>query len=500
MSAAKQVVRFLTVAFFLLPMFAPDASARFNTRMYDPLYDGEELPESGATTSPLNSFLGLLPEGFSFLRPVDNAVDVTERFFDQRLDPSSPSDLRTFKQRYYVYSKHAPRGTSETAPVILYIGGESELLPASFLNRLAEVAASKFGAHLVALEHRYYGKSQPFKTLTTENLKYLSSSNAIEDLARFQRYLTTKLKLKGPWISIGGSYPGSLSAYYRLKHPELVVGALASSAPVEARNAFVEYDEHVTRVLPPACAQKLRDMTEAAHRSLDAGPESALRFKNLFGAQDIQNEGDFLYTLADITAYAVQYGAPEELCSSLEGSQDAVEAYAAYVRTFLERRKTTAVDFSPAVAGKLGARESEGMRQWYYQSCTEFGYWQDAHPDAAKSVRSNRLDQNYDRGICQRFFGLNQIADESRINREYYEPLLSPSTASRILFTNGSVDPWLELSINAERGNAVNPETSTFVIQGKAHCSDLRSPQPSDPEALRQARSLFLSLAAGWLR
>ena len=35
--------------------------------------------------------------------------------------------------------------------------------------------AKKFGAAVVTPEHRYYGKSSPFKQLTTENLRFLSS-------------------------------------------------------------------------------------------------------------------------------------------------------------------------------------------------------------------------------------------------------------------------------------------------------------------------------------
>ncbi|KAF3665427.1 putative RING-box protein 1a-like [Capsicum annuum] len=48
------------------------------------------------------------------------------------------------------------------------------------------VLAKKFGASIVTLEHQYYGKTSPFKSLTIGNLKYLSSKQALFDLTPFR--------------------------------------------------------------------------------------------------------------------------------------------------------------------------------------------------------------------------------------------------------------------------------------------------------------------------
>lgn len=57
--------------------------------------------------------------------------------------------------------------------------------------------AKKFGAAVVSPEHRYYGKSSPFESLTTENLRFLSSKQSLFDLAVFRQYYQVGI---GPFV------------------------------------------------------------------------------------------------------------------------------------------------------------------------------------------------------------------------------------------------------------------------------------------------------------
>jgi hypothetical protein len=152
--------------------------------------------------------------------------------------------------------------------------------------------------------------------------------------------------------------------------------------------------------------------------------------------------------------------------------------------------------FQGAMDESVSPDANIGYRQWLYQSCTEYGYWQVAYHDPAVSVRSHLIDMDYHRNGCVRMFGLDQTGSEKAMNAKFYLPLLAAST-SNILFTNGSEDPWSNLSITPKNGNDTNISTKTFVIEGGAHCSDLTAAKTPNVVA---ANDLFLQLAQGWLK
>lgn len=81
----------------------------------------------------------------------------------------------TFQQRYFLNDTFWA-GPDSDAPVFLCVGGEGPPLDESVLvasvhcNDMIELGARR-GALLLALEHRYYGVSQPFDDFSTPNLR-----------------------------------------------------------------------------------------------------------------------------------------------------------------------------------------------------------------------------------------------------------------------------------------------------------------------------------------
>lgn len=417
-------------------------------------------------------------------------------YFTQLLDHNNPA-LGFFSQRYYIDETY---GSKNDSPVFFYICGESACSKRA-LNGAIRSYAKKFHAKLVALEHRYYGESLPFDTLSTSNLRYLTTEAALDDLAYFQRYLKNEKNWNGKWIAFGGSYPGSLSAYYRLKFPYLVAGALASSAPVMAKEDFIEYDTHVTQVAGIKCARQMREVVNQVEESL-ADTTKFAQMKSLFDASAIDDPVDFLYLIADTGAAAVQYGMRDAFCTSLSTEVTPLEGYANFAKKLYKDMHVNAVDMTPQGAMSEYSNDYQsglGMRQWYYQSCKEYGYWQNANPNPNLSTRSSLINLDYHHNVCQRLFSLTQPANTTELNNTYYFPLMDILTAN-IYFTNGENDPWSTLSLAEKNGNADNPKLSYHLIQGGAHCDDLRSPSSTDSNSLNDARKKAEILLAKWLQ
>jgi len=310
--------------------------------------------------------------------------------FAQNIDHTGLLAGQTFDQRYWFDSEFAAQNAD--APILYHICGEGDAEQSYFLNDNAIAWAKTLGAHLVYLEHRYYGSSLPFADLSTDHLQYLTLTNVLEDLATFQKWITSNQGWKGKWISLGGSYSGTLSAIYRQKHPELVVGALASSAPM-------------------------------------------------------------------VSGIGVSSGTQEDVdsLSSTDPSDDS------------------------------------GGRQWVYQSCTTFGFWEADGPTPDATL------ENPSSWLCQQLFGNTPQVDSSAYNQNYDSPFISNTTGapSNILFTYGSDDIWTTIGLSKQTN--ANSNITIQVIEGAGHHFDLNYPDSSDSSAVVKARMEFITLANKWL-
>ena len=159
------------------------------------------------------------------------------------------------------------------------------------------------------------GESVPNNDSSTENLRLLSSDQALEDLVTFYTYLNAQYpgNAGAPavrWVTFGGSYSGSLSAWARLKFPQLFIGAFAASAPVQAQLDFSQYFEIVSTSLGPSVSASLAASTAAVETLLesDAGRQQLLADFNLCAPIVTDNDAmTFVSALTTPYAETVQY-------------------------------------------------------------------------------------------------------------------------------------------------------------------------------------------------
>eukprot|EP01113_Clastostelium_recurvatum_P030117 TRINITY_DN3649_c0_g1_i1.p1 TRINITY_DN3649_c0_g1~~TRINITY_DN3649_c0_g1_i1.p1 ORF type:complete len:489 (+),score=142.89 TRINITY_DN3649_c0_g1_i1:46-1467(+) len=433
------------------------------------------------------------------------------QWFDQIIDHYNGETTDTFRQKYYVNDQYFDK---QYGPVFMYINGEGPVWgpPQGDTNEVV-MLAQKYNAMIVTLEHRFYGQSQPFSDLSTANLRYLSSRQALADWSHFvvnftnhmlpppSRPSTHGITIR-PVFTIGGSYSGALSAWFRLKFPHISVGAIASSGVVNAILDFTAFDEHVAEAAGHACADALRRVTALAEQAVQAGGAQKDALKTLFSATTLVDDGDFFYFLADSMAEGVQYGFQDQLCNPLVAAVVAnaslLPVYANYTQNvWTSSGLGVPAEYATAWQQNITIDSSKADRQWWFQTCTEFGYFQNA--PSVGAIRSARVNMTYHRTHCANVFGAPLWPDTESTN-EYYGG--NHTEATKVIFVNGSQDPWQKASI-VTSVSSLEPAIM-ITCNDCGHCVDLRGcPEPgakcADQGAVDEARLAISQFVAACL-
>eukprot|EP00980_Cylindrotheca_fusiformis_P008125 scaffold1727_cov133-Cylindrotheca_fusiformis.AAC.28 len=202
---------------------------------------------------------------------LEKHYDNREMFFDhQAVDHFQPGNRLVYAQRFYKKSKYW-KGPGH--PILVIMGGEDSLDPPILYPYVNKGIAKEFHAFVVSPEHRFYGKSQPVKQATNEQLvELLTPDQALLDAIALVQEVRQGLGCNPdrsssdycPVITFGGSYPGFLSAMMRFRFPDVVDISYAASAPLELYSQTVgatAYFDKVTQVAEsasPGCANAVR--------------------------------------------------------------------------------------------------------------------------------------------------------------------------------------------------------------------------------------------------
>ncbi|KAF0684016.1 Aste57867_23937 [Aphanomyces stellatus] len=419
------------------------------------------------------------------------ASAVTEHNYTKAIvDHYAPSNAAQYwNQRYFVNDEF---WAGEGFPVFLYIGGEGPLTASTLTDRnYIHELAKAHRALLVAVEHRFYGTSYPTPDMSTANLRFLSSQQALFDLARIHAFLTGVYGLaSSTWVAFGGSYPGALAAWFKLKYPHLVRGSVASSAPLWAKEDFGEYMQVVGSGLRyfggGACYRAVEDAIVAFHKLVGSGDRDALTklFKPCAPMHNEFDESVFeasvMGLFQDVAQYNNLYGGLTliDVCTIFaDVSKDPLAKLVAFVNA---QKKKPCLDstFQGTANGTVEVLSetrfdgASSARQWFYQTCNEFGYFQTTSSRASPfAALTSQTLQNVGSEVCKRVFGFKQGPDTAMTNVFYGSLGIA---VDNVIFPSGTIDPWHALAVQNSTALATASSHAIF-IEGTAHCADMHA-------------------------
>ena len=134
-------------------------------------------------------------------------------------------------------------------------------------------------------------------------------------------------------------------------------------------------------------------------------------------------------------------------------------------------------------------------RQWIYQTCTEFGYFQTTNDKSMQLFSSQWITLDFFTDMCLRVFDITatEITVAVTKTNKFYGG--KDVNGTNIVFPNGSVDPWHALSITSD----LSDTQKALFIHGTAHCANMYPPKDDDPLELTLARMNISALIQQWL-
>lgn len=429
------------------------------------------------------------------------------------------SSAPTFRQRFLVNDTWWRPG----GPVLIYTGNEAPITAFVGSVGFQWVLAEELGAMVVFAEHRFYGESAtaPGSCGNSPNapFRYLSTSAALHDFARLIDHLRQSFgAAESTVVAIGGSYGGMLAAWLRAKFPHLVDGALASSAPVvlgdEARPEAV-YDIISSNF---ECAAEIGDVFRsvlplfadvagrshianafslcAAPEQVDVSPFVGLLQKAFMGMA----ERDYPYAVNLVANPAA------EACRRFRQEGGGVEGLAAAVSVTpdldVAQQPGGCVDLmalAPSFEATMPGLLAGG---WVYQRCSDILIPYAAGPSAPLFLSCDEFKPN-----CWNLTSFSSwCADNSGVLPQprsaevaFGGRRLAQHGLSRVVFTNGGLDPWRAGGLVAADIPADAVDVVAVEMAGGAHHLELMTPNPADPPDIVAGRDLQRRYLRKWI-
>ncbi|KAI4128358.1 MAG: hypothetical protein LQ338_002760 [Usnochroma carphineum] len=429
-----------------------------------------------------------------------------------------PHSNGTFPLRYWFDASYYKDG----GPVIVLQSGETDgtgrlpFLQKGILHQLAQ-ATNGIG---VVLEHRYYGKSFPTPDLSTPNLRFLTTQQALADMAYFAQNVVFEgledKNLTAPetaYFGYGGSYAGAFVAFLRVQYPDVYYGTISSSGVTEAIWDFWEYYEPVREYGPPDCISLQTKLINVADNILRNNTQYVSQLKSAFGLSGITYNDDFAQVLSyPIGGWQGRNWDPDvndpsfyEYCDNITSPvliNNATANATTTVRQLLSAGgyanqistlTTPMLNFinyiqqnyvAPVLASNTTLDQqysthnqtfydqtdlAQTWRSWPYQYCTQWGFLQTGSgvPCNELPLISRLLTLEYNSLICKGAFNITGPPDTAAINKYGGFDI----AYDRLAIVDGEQDPWRGASPHSPlaRNRTSTVERPFLLIQGAVH-------------------------------
>lgn len=471
----------------------------------------------------------------------------------------APHSTAFFNNRYwYDTSFYKPGG-----PVVVLQSGETDAstrlvyLQKGLLHQIVK-ATNGIG---VVFEHRYYGTSFPTPDLSTKNLRFLTTDQALADITYFAKNIVFEgleahdlTSPNVPYFAYGGSYSGGFVAILRKLYPQYWFGSIASSGVTYALWDYWQYYEPVREYGPKACISTQEKLINVADTILMSGNTTEItKLKSAFGMEGLTHNDDF----ANILSYGIGYWQNrnwdpavndptfDQYCGNITSSTLTYRATTAS----LSKTATSLIEaggwtgklstismlnfigwvnasFVAPCAGELDAcygthnasspiyadksLENYAYLTWPYQYCTQWGYLQPGStvPKSKLSLISRLITVEYEAEVCRLAFNLTGVADVEAINKHGGYNITYP----RLAHIGGQADPWRPVTPLATMDvpDVLNMTSTAsephILIEGAVHHWDengLFANQTTaslPPAPVKNAQAMEVKIIEGWLK
>ncbi|XP_037942617.1 putative serine protease K12H4.7 [Teleopsis dalmanni] len=163
----------------------------------------------------------------------------------------------------------------------------------------------------------------------------------------------------------------------------------------------------------------------------------------------------------------------KKLLSHQSNDTEALTTFLSDMFWLRDTKYDACIDLSYESTKNFFAQDNYGMRQWYYQTCSEFGWYTTTatryhHPFASQV--SLGFFQQLCRDVYNNSFTSDTISSSINQTNAYFGNTINWALANNYettFFTHGQLDPW--------RAVGVQNGSNVIVIPGYSHCADLGS-------------------------